>query len=50
MERKKNEHIDRVCEATGWSRDKAIKEMDRVKEKFGISYFKYCTYRFCNDR
>lgn len=46
MERKKNEHIDRVCEATGWSRDKAIKEMDRVKEKFGISYFKYCTYRF----
>ena len=46
LQRKDQEYIDRVVEATGWTRDDAIKEMDRVKEKFGLSYFKYCSYRF----
>jgi len=46
MERKKNEYIDVVCEATGWSREDAIKEMDRTCKKFDINYHKYCTYRF----
>jgi len=46
LERKQNEYVDRVCKATGWSREDAIKEMDRVKEKLGVSYFKYCSYLF----
>lgn len=48
LEAKEQEYIDRVCEATGWSRENAIKEMDRVKNKFKLSYFKYCSYRFFN--
>lgn len=43
---KQQDYINRVCEATGWERENAIKEMDRIKEKFGLSYFKYCSYRF----
>ena len=46
LEKKKNEYIDRVSEATGWTREEAIREMDRVKDKLGVSYFKYCSYRF----
>ncbi len=43
---KQEEYVARVCEATGWSREEAIKEMDRVKEEMKVSYFKYCSYRF----
>lgn len=46
LKRKEDEYIDRVVEATGWNRKEAIKEMDRVKKKFELSYFKYCSYRF----
>ena len=46
LEEKDNEYIDRVSEATGWTREEAIREMDRVKDKLGVSYFKYCSYRF----
>lgn len=41
LEKKKNEHIGVICEATGWSSEKAIKEMDRIQEKFGVSHAKY---------
>jgi len=46
LKAKDEEYVRRVCEATGWSQEDAIKEMDRVKKKFGLSYFKYCSYRF----
>lgn len=46
LARKEEEYIERVCDATGWTREYAIKEMDRVKNKFGVSRFKYCSYRF----
>ncbi len=46
LKKKENEYVERVCEATGWSKEEAIKEMDRVKEKLHVSYFKYCSYRF----
>lgn len=46
LARKDEEYITRVCEATGWTKDDALKEMNRIKEKFGVSYFKYCSYRF----
>lgn len=46
IQQKNDEYVTRVCMATGWTREEAIKEMDRVKEKLHVSYFKYCSYRF----
>ena len=37
---KLEKHITKVCEATGWSRDKAIDEMDKAR-KVGMPYFRY---------
>ncbi len=37
---KREEHITTVCEATGWSREKALEEMKKAKA-VGMPYFRY---------
>lgn len=46
LERKDREYVSKVCDATGWTKEHAIKEMERVKERLKLSYFKYYSYRF----
>ncbi len=39
-------YIRRVCEATGWTREKVLAEMQIAKEKTGASGENYAVYRF----
>ena len=41
LAKKKEQHIDKICEATGWSREKALNEMRKAKEETGMPYFRY---------
>lgn len=39
--KKREKHIDTVCEATGWTREKALAEMKKAKKATGMPYFRY---------
>lgn len=39
-------YVDKVCMATGWTREHALTEMERTKERLKLSYNKYYKYRF----
>lgn len=43
---KKKSYIENVCKDTGWSYEKALREAERVRKKYGINYKKYAAYRF----
>ena len=46
LKKRDDSFIYMVCDASGWSYDKAKAEMERVKKKFNVSYYSYAHYLF----
>ena len=44
LAKKDQEYVSRVCDVTGWTREEAVKEMERVKERLKLSYYKYYSF------